>query len=273
MSEEQRTKKKEKRIIKRDTPEVPAPYDFEQHAGEGFEKTSSEDLPMPFINVLQTNSHQLDEEDEKYIEGAKVGQFFNIATKELFSELLVIPVAWEKKEVEWRVNRGGFVAEHLPEEAPIASREGYKKYSPDGNELVLTVHYYILYFKEDGTYDTGIIPLSSSGLDTHRQWQMAFQKIKMPSKNKRSKPFKPPIFAFHWNLTTYSKKNKKGKWKAIDFEQKDLVKDEEIINTVISFREIVSTGSVKKDYENFDQEDSSDEQVKTYEHHPDDEAF
>ncbi len=74
--------------------------DLEQYAGQGFENTTSQDLPTPFLNVLQSNSPQIDEDDERYVEGAKAGMFYNTAAGELFKTLVCVIVNVRKADVE-----------------------------------------------------------------------------------------------------------------------------------------------------------------------------
>ena len=57
-----------------------AVYDYGSDAGAGFENTKGSDLSIPFIQVLQSNSPQVENNNP---EGAKSGMLFNSVTKEM----------------------------------------------------------------------------------------------------------------------------------------------------------------------------------------------
>ena len=82
------------------------------NAGKGLENITSEDITIPRLAVIQSNSPQRKKKDEKYIEGAEEGDIFNTVTGEIYKEpLTVIPCAYRKSYVEWipREKGGGFV--------------------------------------------------------------------------------------------------------------------------------------------------------------------
>ena len=58
--------------------------DFEADAGAGMENVTADDLQIPFLSILQSNSPQLDESEGKYIDGAKAGMILNTVTNEIF---------------------------------------------------------------------------------------------------------------------------------------------------------------------------------------------
>ena len=74
----------------------------------------SRDTAIPYINILQSNSPQINPSKAEYVEVAKVGQFYNTVTQEVSDSLNVIPVLYQLRYVEWtpREQGGGFVASH-----------------------------------------------------------------------------------------------------------------------------------------------------------------
>ena len=74
----------------------------------------SRDVMIPYINILQTTSPQLNPSKAEYVEGAKVGQFYNTVSQEVSASLNVIPVLYQLKYVEWkpRETGGGLVEMH-----------------------------------------------------------------------------------------------------------------------------------------------------------------
>lgn len=104
----------------------------------------------PFIKVLQALSPEIDEDSEKYIDGAKKGQLLitsgsvggvNIPEERLIDGkkgLQFIPLASRKKWVEYspRSAGGGFVAVH-------DTREDMERDYVKGNEIVPTIEYMV----------------------------------------------------------------------------------------------------------------------------------
>ena len=80
------SKKATKAVTKKAQASVPSTQvmDFEADSGAGFEGADSQSFAIPYLIILQSNSPQVDEDDGKYIKGAKVGMFLNTVTGEIF---------------------------------------------------------------------------------------------------------------------------------------------------------------------------------------------
>ncbi len=76
----------------------------------GSEDVGKDDIVIPRLAVIQAISPEVDESDPAYIPGAKAGMMFNTLTRTLLTELLVIPVKFEKPFLAWRDRKkgGGF---------------------------------------------------------------------------------------------------------------------------------------------------------------------
>ena len=59
--------------------------DFAADAGMGLENMTSQDMAIPFFNVLQKLSPQCDT-----VEGAKAGMIFNTVTEQSYKEIIVM---------------------------------------------------------------------------------------------------------------------------------------------------------------------------------------
>ena len=62
----------------------------------------SRDIAIPYINILQSNSPQLNPQKAEYVDGAKIGQFYKTVTQEVSDSLNVIPVLYQLRYVEWK---------------------------------------------------------------------------------------------------------------------------------------------------------------------------
>ena len=70
----------------------------------GFENVTSKDFRIPILRVLQSGSPEVDEDNPKYIEGAKSGSLLNLSTKEVFNGkdgVWLIPCGYHKEWVEF----------------------------------------------------------------------------------------------------------------------------------------------------------------------------
>lgn len=192
------------------TAQVPAAFDFGQDSDLGFENQTQADISIPFLNVLQSLSPQVREEDSPY----KAGMIYNTVTEEAYKGsvgLTIIPVHTEHKFVEYvpRDAGGGFVAVHedgslIVEKAKASSTQFGKYKTPEGNQLVETFYVYAL-DAETGGYV--IIPFSSTKIKQYRSWNT---RVNLFNHRAFGIPGKPPLFAHVVRLTTEKESRKAG---------------------------------------------------------------
>jgi hypothetical protein len=192
------------------TASVPAVFDFGQDSGLGFENQTQADMSVPFLNILQGLSPQVQEEDSPY----KAGMIYNTVTEEAYKGsvgLSIIPVETEHKFVEYvpRDAGGGFVAVHednslIVEKAKAASKAFGKYKTPEGNDLVETFYVYAL-DAETGGYL--VIPFSSTKIKVYRNWKTC---VNLFNHRAFGIPGKPPLFAHIVRLTTEKESRKAG---------------------------------------------------------------
>lgn len=168
----------------------------------GFENTSSTDFVMPLLKVLQKLSPELNPQKAQFIKEAKVGQFLDTSTGELLDSVEVIPCLYKPQMVEWKPNRGGFVASHEPgAESGLPRNEKNQFVKPNGNLLIDTRYYYCLRITKTGELIPNILALSSSNIKMSKDWltKMLSQKVKS-SKTGDMVPL--PIFINVCKITT-----------------------------------------------------------------------
>jgi hypothetical protein len=122
-------------------------------AGMGV-STDPNEVGIPFLYILQDLSPQVKKRDEQYVEGAEVGDIYNNVTREVIpakTGIDWIEVGFEAAMVEWKPNRGGFVAKH-PHLTPLRKQirmvqDGDKMIPqlPSGNTLTETKYHYGMY--------------------------------------------------------------------------------------------------------------------------------
>ena len=114
--------------------------DYGDMAGNGFENQTNEDVAIPFLNLLQPMSPEVDKDEDTYIKGATAGRMINSVTKELFPEegVFVVPCDTQHVFVEWvpRTEGGGFVGIHqINDPIVLAAKEAateYGKFKTEG---------------------------------------------------------------------------------------------------------------------------------------------
>ena len=161
---------------------LPVGYDLQDimaDAGVGSSDMAAGDLGIPYLSILQPGSPQLKPGHAKYIEGARVGEWFNSATGEVFQGAIeFIPCAYERKYVQWHdkdLGEGGYVRDY-PIDSDILSKTvpNAKKQPSLPNEnhdvIVETAYQYgMMLNPHTGRWDQVVMPLKSTGLKVNRR--------------------------------------------------------------------------------------------------------
>lgn len=226
-----------------------------QDANLGFQGVGANDMAIPFLAIIQSNSPQRKKSDGAYIPGADEGMVFNTASGELYDAtsepLIVIPCAFERRMLHWRRREdgGGFLGAHAPDD-PIcrqATREGAREVLPDGTYLANTAQHYVLLLRPDGTFKRAVISMSSTQLKKSRRWLTIMGEKTM--KSSAGKVFTPPTFAYKYKLTTQAEENDRGSWYGWRVEDAGVLDyanaEREVYQAAKKFSEAVLKGTVK----------------------------
>lgn len=174
--------------------------------GAGFTDQHGEDLLIPFIDVLQPLSPQLET-----IKGAKPGMLFNTVTEELYTDLTFVPATRDWNFVEWipREKGGGFVAVHAPASDIVrearANAESFGKYRHKGNELQETFYLYVIL----ADFSMAVLPFRSTKIRPYKTLMTRLRTLQVVSGDRR---VNPPLMAYRLKLSTVKQKNEKGTW-------------------------------------------------------------
>lgn len=243
----------------------------EEDFGGGFEGTTGDDYALPFINVLQSLSPRvLDEEDE-----AKAGQIICTATDEIMDELEVIPCFVTHNFTEW-VPRdqggGGFVGVHDPE-SPIvvgaiqeAGGKFGKRLKNGNNDLMETYNLFAMVKGEDGDWLQCIIPFQSTKITPFRQFLTRCRKVKISVKTEDGVVRKnAPMYMHRWTFYTEKEKRDSGqsynwrmKWADETPEASRLDPNGELFMQARAFKDLAKQGSLKTDYNKLNEKEAED---------------
>ena len=241
-------------------------YDYGSDQGTGFEDTKSSDLSIPFMNLLQSNSPQVEEE---LIPGAKTGDMLNTVTGELIkgdTGFVFLPVHKQEAWVEWvpRTKGGGFVTMHDPAGElvqDLIKSNGGTRIPPKGNDgkrisfknnqndVIETYYVYGLILNKDGTEAEGfsVISFSSTKIKPYRDWLTSMFIIKG----------KPPMFANRALIKSVKQKNESGTYANFSIGPlretwvKSLINPSEempLLQEAREFREMVINGVARADF-------------------------
>lgn len=233
---------------------------YADYAGAGFENQTSDDYSIPFLQILQALSPQLQENDS-----LRQGMILNTVTGEVWDGkkgIAFVPATTQHVYVEWKPRDagGGFVGIHevnsdLVNHAKAASAE-YGKYStPDGNELIETFYVYGIALDDDGNASEAVLAFSSTKIKKYKGWMTKAKTIQIPLPDGRRIP--APLFAHRYRLKTVSEKNNKGQffnWDAIAFDgenaqQARLLPDDPLFQSAVNIKSLIEQGKARAAYE------------------------
>lgn len=258
--------KTSKEVQRTDSPNggVPAKIDFEQDAGAGFEDVGRDDLAIPFIRILQSNSPQCDDDSGKYIKGAKKGMLINNVTNEMFDGdkgIVFIPCQKSQQYVEWlpRDDGGGFMGRHDSDSEVVTKAKANadpnnfgKLKAPNGNDLVQTYYIFGLAVLPDGRVEQANLAFTSTQIKKYKQWITISNNIRRRRADGTS--YQPAMYSYRYRLTTVPEENKKGKfygWRITFAEgeaEKSIMTDPALYEACRQFHDAVSEGKVRPDY-------------------------
>lgn len=244
-------------------------YDSEDE-GAGFEGVTSDDMLIPFLNMLQKTSPQVDEDSPGHIPGAKAGMILNTATQELYDGdmgIRFVPLHRDHKFVEWapRDSGGGFKGIHSPEDPMIMDARRGKAFgkleSPDGNDLAETFYVYGLVVDNDGGYMPAMIAFASTQIKNYKRWMTTMQSIQL--RGEEGRRMKPPMYAHVFLLRSRQQENAKGKWHGWQIgydesqnpegespaERARLAQSDELFQAAKSIRSLILEGAVQVRYD------------------------
>ena len=179
----------------------------------GFGEINVNTMSIPFIRILQDLSPQVKKKKPEYIEGAESGMIFNTVNEALYEAPLKFVVGkFERYYIEWKPDRGPFVAQHLPENIERRMNEftkddkGKMYHKQSGNYFVETYIYYVLLpdYMEEGVC---LITMSSTQIKEAKRLNRALLTTCIPGTKNRAQPF-----YMEWSMSIVEMSNDQGEW-------------------------------------------------------------
>jgi hypothetical protein len=194
---------------------------YETDRGAGFENQTTEDISVPFIEVLQAQSPEVMADES----GLKAGMITNRTTGEFYdgkAGFAFVPATTVHVVVEWvpRDKGGGIVATYQLDDpliVKVRAEQPLGKYThpTNGNDLIETFYVYGLFINpETGEVHPAVIAFSSTRIKPYKDWMFRARSIVILLPDGR-KLTKLPLFSHRYRLTTMSTENAKGKWSTL----------------------------------------------------------
>jgi len=258
------TKKSTEVAEKKNTQVAAGGFSYGDDSGGGFENKTGADLSIPFINLLQSNSPEVQKSKDGKV---RIGFMKNTVTGEIFTGdegLYFLPVHDDSAFVEWvpRHKGGGFVAVHDPASEEVQEaikRNGGRipKKGSDGkkiplaigpNELVETYYLYGLILEEDleTTRGFAVIAFTSTKIKVYRDFVTAMMLIKG----------QPPMWAFRVHITSDIQENESGTFANYEIKPATgenwveclIPPDSDLYTEAKDFRKMVTSGMARADF-------------------------
>lgn len=253
--------------LKRDVSVV----DYGEDAGAGFQNQSKDDVALPFIDILQPGSPEVQGAER---DGARAGMIINRVTGEVFEALdtisdapgiIVVPSITEHLYTEWKPKKGpndellkgGFVGRHeLVEPVVKEAREKspFKAFRlPNGNDLLETFYVYGLQLFDDGSTAPVAMAFGSTKIRAYKSWMYIARAIQVltPSNNRAN----PPLYSHAYRIRTKKKVEGSNTWyipvigfTGADAESSRYTPDDAVYQAARAVEKAYLSGAVKPDY-------------------------
>jgi hypothetical protein len=252
------TKKSTEVTTKKNTDLADTSALFDQHAGDGLENVTKDDLMIPRLTIIQGLSPQIKKNKAEYIEDAEEGDICDVGLSVLFKEpILFLPVRFVKNWLEWapRSSGKGLVAIH--DNPSILDRcdkdDKGSHITSDGNYIGETAQFFGLNLSTPSRQPC-FVPMASTQLKKSRRWlsMISGEKVMRPDRSE----FTPPMWYRTYILGVGDESNAEGDWKGWtisrgpalpDLELESGVPWEAVHKEATDFFEMLKAGDAKAD--------------------------
>jgi hypothetical protein len=234
---------------------LPAYYgEFQQEAAVGSEHVTTEEIAIPWLQVLQALSPQCTEGDAAFNPELRPGMILeNVSGRAWPAKAgpLVVPCAFHPLWIEWtpRNAGGGFVRRYALGEAPPGAGPGVIRVeTPEGNE-VLRTHYHYVLILHPPDWTCAVVAMKATQLKYSQRWNNVVLNTRIEGPQGR---FVPPRFAQKYTLNSIMEKNDQGSWHSWQIVPAGLLNLEDPFERAVyaagkEFHAAVEKGAVKVD--------------------------
>lgn len=235
-------------------PSLPIPLDELEADTKAGGKITAGDIAVPYLEILQGLSPQVQPASPKFIRGAMVSDLFLTVVDERYPGdigLDIIPCYYERVINEWvpREKGGGLVTTHNPENNILSKAKVLDPSKPadlylaNGNLVIDTAYHYVLTKRPDKGWTQTIFPLKSTMLKHSRKWNSNITTMVIPGTSKVA-----PRWLYEWRLMAIAETKKDRIWYVPAWKLGNMV-DREIYQMAKDYAKIASTGMLRRPME------------------------
>lgn len=219
-----------------------------------------EEVAIPFLRVVQSNSPHATMGDPKFNTLARPGMFVDTVTDELFDGqkgVIITPLAFQIRYTEWwprnnPVGKKGLVHDWgtSDERLKVTRRdpETNRDITPDGTQVVKSGSYYVyLINPETGAFRPMLLVLQGTQLKKSKAFNALISGLQVPST--RGGTFNPASFYMGYRVTTVPEKNDKGQWMGVQIGyDKPVIQysyGSAIFMAALEYKKLIEAGAVK----------------------------
>lgn len=195
------------------------------NAPRGSENVTAADKLTPRISILEALAPQLNKSNEKFIKGAKAGQFCDVEGRLVWDDMIqLVCCHYARQHIEWvpRDKRGkgqttGFVKNHGSNPAILEKtvrNDRYENVLPNGNIIDEAMTFFCLNLNDNA--NECFVALSRTRSKAGKLWLKLMQSIQIKHSNGTS--FTPDYFYMVWNCMPKEVSNDRGQWFTWDIE-------------------------------------------------------
>lgn len=233
---------------------APRAVNAEDDAGVGQEGMKAGDYSIPRLAIVQDMTPQVKKADPLYIKGLEQGNILDALTERHWdgeTGILVIPISYRRAHLEWKPERGGFVADHGSDGAILSQTtrdDKGRNILPNGNSISVCGEYFLHLIDEaTGSATPYLVSMSSSQLKKSRRWNTMINQLRVPRAG--GGDFNPAMFYRAYRLKTVPEKNDKGSWFGWKIEGAENVLEmengESLYTAAREFRAQIAAGAVQ----------------------------
>jgi hypothetical protein len=196
---------------------------YGEYENDGFDNVTSDDLSIPFLTVMQSNSPEIKPESKGGL-GLEIGQLFNTVSQEAFDGedgVGLVPSITKHEWVEWapREGDGGFIGRYDCDDPLILeakATQAFGQYKHGENNLIETYYIYgILYDVETGdSLGPAVISFSKTKIKRYKRLMSSLRafQLKVPGEDGQPRRITPPLYAHSLVVCSCDDKNNKGEF-------------------------------------------------------------
>jgi hypothetical protein len=283
---EKKTKDGETAVVPKGTAAVQT-VDMAKYADQGFDNQTSEDVAIPFVDVLQPTERKDDPRSEDEPRG-KPGDLFNTITRELSDEKILVPCITEHVFIEWNAKKdadgkdvvvqggNGPHGFYSPQDPIVTRAKAQAKamglkfgtyFHPDNpnHSLVETYNIYGLDLDvPDADCDNGMFCLSftSTKIREYKRINTMLTNFRLETEDGRK--IRPALFSHRLRVTSRKEQNDDGKFFVFDVRpvngavKDSLVQHESILEAGERLKEMIQAGAARAVFEDVEIGDQGD---------------